>query len=189
MTRIHGYGAYPQVQTSGDTFNINSGIGLPVLLFYCEICGYVESYVGPKTGYWDLDHPSPSIISPEQFETVAFDALQSASEILKISNLRRNVRLRFPNGQDVEYDAIAESNAGVVIFEVKSTASRHHIESGAAQLSRLIALYRKNSPETPIAGAYLVIPAMSNANIENLSFPVLKVNPSTSTIINLGETL
>lgn len=186
MSRAPGYSSLPQIRSSNDA-EVMVSQALPMLVFYCEICGYVESYIGPKTGYWDVDHPTASQQNPKQFESVAFDALRKAASPLGISHLDKNVGLRFSDGQIVEYDILANTENGVVIFEVKSTASKRHLESGIANLSRLMTLYGQHFPMQKVYAGFLVVPETTDQIENRFGFPVLRVDPKTATIVNLEE--
>lgn len=192
MTRMPGYSAFPQIRSS-ENLSPMSNKGIPVLIFYCEICGYMENYVGTKTGYWDVDHPSSrsTELDSVRFEQLAFHALQRAAAELHIFELKQNVKIKFSGNQTVEYDAIGFSKNGVIIFEIKGTSSKRHLESGAANLSRLITLYRNSFPNERIAGGFLVVPStMGNLGVEAfLDTPILKVNPETGMVDDLSQVI
>jgi hypothetical protein len=33
----------------------NPSVGVPVVMYYCEICGYIEMYAAQKTPYWESE--------------------------------------------------------------------------------------------------------------------------------------
>jgi hypothetical protein len=57
MLKNEGFNAITKfdIESSGFTFNPASGI--PIVLYFCDKCGYVETYAAQKTKYW----PAPKI--------------------------------------------------------------------------------------------------------------------------------
>jgi len=60
MIRNTGLSAVTSLErlSSGEV-NFNPGNGVPVVLYYCDICGYIEMYAATKTPFWDLEKKKP----------------------------------------------------------------------------------------------------------------------------------
>lgn len=52
MVRNEGFSAITQVTKDGANVAFNPGSGVPVVLFFCSTCGYVEMYAAVKTPFW-----------------------------------------------------------------------------------------------------------------------------------------
>lgn len=53
MLKNSGFNALTALEKESDgsvTFNGSSGI--PIVVYYCPVCGYVESYVAQMTPFW-----------------------------------------------------------------------------------------------------------------------------------------
>jgi hypothetical protein len=43
---------------SGDV-TFNPATGVPVVVYFCDLCGYIEMYAAQKTPYWELEKKQP----------------------------------------------------------------------------------------------------------------------------------
>jgi uncharacterized protein YraI len=53
MVRNDGFNALVTLTKSGPNVSFNVGSGVPVVVFVCNACGYIELYAATKTPYWE----------------------------------------------------------------------------------------------------------------------------------------
>lgn len=52
MIRQEGFNIIEKLEKKGEKIIIHAGQGIPLVIYYCNICGYIESYIAPKTPFW-----------------------------------------------------------------------------------------------------------------------------------------
>ena len=52
MSRNEGFSAIAQATKSGAGIHFDQSRGVPLVVFFCQTCGYVELYVAMKTDLW-----------------------------------------------------------------------------------------------------------------------------------------
>jgi len=52
MIRNEGFNALIKVDHHENKVQFNSSTGVPVVVFFCDKCGYIEVYAAQKTPYW-----------------------------------------------------------------------------------------------------------------------------------------
>jgi hypothetical protein len=54
MVRNTGFNALVKFEKGSDgSLAFNTSSGIPLVVYYCPICGYIESYVAQKTPAWN----------------------------------------------------------------------------------------------------------------------------------------
>ena len=53
MSRNEGFSAVTQVIKKGDRVTFNPAAGIPLVVYSCPTCGYVELYVASRTALWE----------------------------------------------------------------------------------------------------------------------------------------
>lgn len=177
MLRVDGFNAITSIAFNGDQIEFLPDRGVPVSMNYCQVCGYVENYLGPKTKGWDaIEEPNG-----EAFERLAIDVLRQNLQKLGISGIEGSTRLQLGN-ENVEVDGVGHlPNGGKIFFEVKNSSKARTLESGVNQLTRILTLYSKSFPQTPVYGA-LVVPESSSIRSSISGYPIVKVDLSRNDI-------
>ena len=56
MRRNVGLSAITElVRSENEKITFNPSSGIPVVVYYCDVCGYIEMYAAQKTSYWESE--------------------------------------------------------------------------------------------------------------------------------------
>jgi hypothetical protein len=53
MIKNEGFNALTTVQYEEGHIKFVPSTGIPTVVFYCNLCGYIEVYAAQKTAYWE----------------------------------------------------------------------------------------------------------------------------------------
>lgn len=53
MVRNEGLNAITKLIKQDDELSFNPGEGIPIIVYFCNKCGYIELYFAKMTEYWD----------------------------------------------------------------------------------------------------------------------------------------
>ncbi|WP_426750187.1 nuclease-related domain-containing protein [Myxococcus sp. Y35] len=182
MTRNSGFSAITAVEATNVGVVFNASRGIPVVVFYCGECGYVESYAASKMPGWNefiRDRSEETDVS-RVFESEVFEALEVIGGRVGAQAVERNVSVHV-GGVLREIDVVMYLEHAVYVFEVKSNNSAGVVGMGALQArdaARMLARFRDPRADKRIIYPVLVVPAggkvTSLAKAEEV--PVLKYN-------------
>lgn len=177
MAKAEGFNAITAISVSDEQVQFRPDTGLPVVVHYCEVCGYIESYLAPKTKFWG----ATANTGHQAFETAAKSAIGKNMSKLGIISIETEKTFQF-DGDKVEIDVLGTALDGSkVFFELKNSGSTRAMESGANQLVRLLTLYNKHFPHERIFGA-LVVPSTNPIESKFNGFSIIKVDEDTGTV-------
>jgi Holliday junction resolvase-like predicted endonuclease len=193
MVRNSGFNSLTTIQRFDTGFIFNPANGIPLVVFYCNDCGYVESYAAQKTSYWSEAEKAGGSAAEKaiQFEQAVLEALKSEQNPFGPAEVLNNVLLNSGEKQ-YEADVIVQSGNEIYVIEVKASPSRRLLESAAAQVRNNVDLYKNHAYKYwPNAQIFPVIvaPAESNINDEILGVPVLKFDLEGKLFVNKEEVL
>lgn len=55
MSPVDGLHAITKLTKQGDQLNFHPSSGVPVKIFFCPKCGYIETYAAKLTEFWDKE--------------------------------------------------------------------------------------------------------------------------------------
>jgi Holliday junction resolvase-like predicted endonuclease len=155
MTRNRGFNAITTFERTPTGFEFNPGMGMPIIAYYCNECGYVETYAAQKTQFWhDIAGAVDPVTNYKLFESTirnALDALDGPKAI------EQNVRL-VHDGRIFEADIIMRTPEAAYIFEVKSRPFRETMETAARQVRRAVKLVEQTLERPMPVIPILVVP-------------------------------
>ncbi len=186
LVRNPGFNAVTKVDTTGISLTFNPTTGVPLVVYYCETCGYVELYAAQKTSYWNEEKfgGTPSERA-ERFEELVAEALRSQLSPFGTGVVLKNEQLEY-GGRTYESDIIVKTNNGIFIIEIKSSASRNALMSAVHQVQQVANVYYLIKGEDVPLFPIVVIPAEVNTPDEVSGIPVLKFDPERRIFTN-GE--
>lgn len=193
MIRNSGFNAITTVERTDTGFAFMSTSGMPLVAYFCNECGYVESYAAQKTRFWSEVEPMAGMASERlrKFEDEAIQALSSPTGPFGRAEVQRNLRLETGLGWS-EVDAAAQTETAVYIIEIKASASRRLLESAAAQVRNHVDVYRshllKQGKKLPVFPV-IVAPAEVKVADDVYGVPVLKFDPVLKMFVNQENAL
>jgi hypothetical protein len=188
MIRNSGFNAITTVERTDTGFAFISTSGMPLVAYFCNECGYVESYAAQKTRYWSEVETTVGMVSERlrKFEDEAVQALSSPNGPFGEAEVQRSLRLETGLGWS-EVDAAVQTETAIYIIEVKASASRRLLESAAAQVRNHVDVYRshllkqgKRLPVFPV----IIAPAEGKVPDDVFGVPVLKFDPVLRMFVN-----
>lgn len=189
MTRSLDFFALTGVNAGKDGIEFQPDRGMPVVMFMCEICGYIENYVAPKTAYWASRSNASGAAEQakhREFEEMAHSAIIKNASTLGFADVTSRFKLDVGGGEIIEFDLMARGAAGVAIFQVAATDSVRNIQSAAMHVRRLSALYLAKYPGSSPT-SFLVVPATSSVGETVMGVRVLKVDEESGAIVSSGS--
>ncbi len=188
MIRNSGFNAITTVERTDAGFIFVPTSGMPLVAYFCNECGYVESYAAQKTRFWSESEVTPGTASDRlrKFEDEVIQALKSPDGPFGHAEVQRNLRLESGLGW-ADVDAVVRTEAGIYILEIRSSSSRRQLESAAAQVRNHVDVYRSHLPtrgqRLPVLPV-IVAPADAKVSDEVFGVPVLKFDPIIRTFVN-----
>lgn len=188
MVRNSGFNALITLQRLDTGIVFNASNGIPLVVFYCNECGYIESYAAQKTPYWnEFEKVSGTAITrAAEFEEAVVEALISPFSPFQSATVERQVFLKSGTKTYVA-DAIVNSTDGIYVIEAKASQGKKNLESAAAQVLNNANLYKniaqKNYPNSRIY-PLIIVPSDFNVDDEILGVPVLKFSPEQKLFVN-----
>jgi Holliday junction resolvase-like predicted endonuclease len=133
MTRNRGFNAITTFQRTGSSFEFNPLTGMPLVAYYCNECGYVETYAAQKTQFWSeiADSVDPST-SYRLFESTIRNALEN---LTLAKSIEQNLRIS-RDGITAEIDILMRTPETIYVFEVKARLSPENANLAARQVIR-----------------------------------------------------
>lgn len=188
MIRNSGFNAIITVERTESGFAFIPTSGMPLVSYFCDECGYVESYAAQKTRFWGETEPTVGAVSERlrRFEDEVIQALRSPSNPFGQAEVQCNLRLETGLGWSV-VDAAVQTQKGIYIIEIKSSTSRRLLESAAAQVRNHVEVYKSHLlKQGKNLSVFPVIVAPSEARVGDAVFgvPVLKFDPVLRTFMN-----
>lgn len=174
LVKNPGFNAVTKVDMTGINLTFRPGSGVPLVVYYCETCGYVELYAAQKTSYWSEEKfkGTPSERA-EKFEELVADALRSQLNPFGTGIVLKNERIEY-GGRTYESDIVVKTNKAIFIVEVKSSASRNALASAVNQVQQVANAYYLSKGEDVPFFPIIVIPEEVNAPDEVSGIPILK---------------
>jgi hypothetical protein len=187
MVRNEGFNALMRVERIGEGIGFDSASGVPVLIYSCPDCGYIELYAAQKTKEWDDASQPQERVRFEgfrHFENQIIQALRSPDSPLAGHELRTEVRLHSKDRRH-EVDAIARSGDKVYIIEVKNSGSKRSLDSAAAQVRNLVELYKNTlgSKDTQVL-PLIIVPSTAVPQDTVFGVPILKFDEKNKRFVN-----
>lgn len=189
MTRNEGLSAVVTVTRDhrGTTFNPSSGV--PLVVYYCDSCGYTELYVAQKTSFWTSEisqHRTPSIERALRFESLVIHALAGLTNRYPRLHITQDVRV---SGSDpVQIDAILRNGDKVAIVEVKAATSRTNLGLAAGQVRHALERYldhQKLLGVESLVRPVIIAPASPEVPPDVLGVPIMTFDLATETFTDL----
>lgn len=181
MVRNAGFNAITTFEKTSLGYTFNPATGMPVVVFFCDECGYIETYAAQKTSFWSEPEIQRHAAATRYslFESAVFEALQRADSPFNADSIDFNVPLRSGIRQH-EADAIVKTPNATFVIEIKLTPLRRTLE-GAALNAKSIAkiLSSKSNSDVPVVPIIVSLPSGDASDDVVLGVPVLKFNPST----------
>jgi hypothetical protein len=190
MVRNTGFNAVIRLDVTDSGYTFLPGSGVPLVVYYCNECGYVESYAAQKTPFWKAPEASSGIERARKFEESVIHAIESPDSPLGNGEVSREALLVAGNKRYVA-DAIVKTKEGIYVVEAKGQTSKRTLESAAAQVRNFVDLYRqlgaedtKDRPILPL----VITPAEVTVPDEVLGVPVLQFDAEKKVFSN-GEAI
>lgn len=154
MTRNRGFNAITTFERVGGGFIFNSATGMPVVAYYCNECGYIETYAAQKTQFWsEIAESVDPMASYRLFESTVRNALES---LRGAKSIESNVAVSH-EGQRAEIDLLMRTPGATYVFEIKSNPSRYSIEAAVKQVRRAVLLLERSLvPALPVIPVVVV---------------------------------
>ncbi|WP_123784104.1 nuclease-related domain-containing protein [Corallococcus macrosporus] len=180
MVRNSGFSAITAAEPSATGVVFNSSRGVPIVVFSCDECGYVESYAANKMSGWSefVREGSVGADASHGFELKVFDALRLIGSRVGADAFETHVVFTGGMGRR-EVDAVMYLRHVIYVFEVKSNSSAGVVGVGALQArdaARVVSRFRNAVADHRRVAPVLVVPA--GASVSNLAkaeeVPVLR---------------
>lgn len=124
MTRNRGFNAITTFERTAVGFGFNASTGMPIVAYFCNECGYVETYAAQKTQFWSEIAGS---VDPSTSYKLFESTIRNALDNLKgAKTIEENVRLS-RDGRMTEVDLIMRTPEAVFVFEVKTRLTTENI--------------------------------------------------------------
>jgi hypothetical protein len=188
MIRNSGFNAITTVERTDSGFIFIPTSGMPLVAYFCNECGYVESYAAQKTRFWSESEITVGTISERlrRFEDEVIQALKAPDGPFGQAEVQPNLRLETGLGW-ADVDAVVRAETGIYILEIKASSSRRQLESAAAQVRNHVDVYRshilKRGQRLPVF-PIIVAPAEAKVTDDVFGVPVLKFDPVIRTFVN-----
>ena len=181
MMRNRGFNAITTFQRIGNGFEFNPSTGMPLVAYYCNECGYVETYAAQKTQFWsEIAESVDPATSYRLFESTvrnALDNLQGAKSI------EQNLRIS-RDGITAEVDILMRTPETIYVFEVKTGLSPENANVAARQVRRAARAVEETLATTQSVVPMLIVPNGDAPYDEVEGVRVLKFDLGASCFIN-----
>ncbi|NTX59554.1 hypothetical protein HUA74_02655 [Myxococcus sp. CA051A] len=168
--------------------------GIPITVYSCPECGYMESYLAKMTPHWEEALPAAKALPlslGKEFEDSAMDALWRISGKFGATSVNRNVPVRF-GSRIRELDALLSAADAVYVFEFQVDYSHGVVGMASLQLSDAADMLARvnrgigdNRPIKPI----LVVPVEVGEPSRWTNIPVLKFDRRSRQFVNVEAVL
>jgi hypothetical protein len=187
MVRNEGFNALMRVERMSEGIAFDSASGVPVQVFSCPDCGYIELYAAQKTKDWNDSSQTQEGEQPERFhlfENEVIKALESPNSPLAGHEIRTEARITIGNRRH-EADIIARSGNKVYVIEVKAARSKRALDSAAAQVRNYVELYKNAIGSKDLQVLPLIIaPSYSTPQDTVFGVPILKFDEKNRRFVN-----
>ena len=181
MVRNEGFNALMRVERMSEGIAFDSASGVPVLVFSCPDCGYIELYAAQKTKDWDDSSQTNRF---KYFESEVIKALKSPDSPLAESEIQIGAPISIGD-RSARADIIAKSGNKAYIIEVKTSRSKRSLQDAAAQVRHYVELYRDTIGSDYLKVMPLIIaPSTSIPQDTLFGVPILKLDEKTGRFVN-----
>jgi Holliday junction resolvase-like predicted endonuclease len=166
---------------------------VPLVVYYCDDCGYVELYAAQKTSYWSEEKfGGTSAERAERFEELVAETLRTQLSPFGVGTVSERVKTSY-QGRTSEIDIVVETNKGIFVIEVKAKASRATLRSAAYQVVEAANTYylaRTGETDVPIFPV-IVIPAEISVPDDYIvgNIPVLRFDSERKIFTNSEDVI
>lgn len=185
MVQNEGFNALMRLERTSNGIAFDSASGVPVLVFSCPECGYIELYAARTTKDWDEASQALEGVQFDRyrrFEDEVLRALRSPNSPLAAHEIQTGAAIA-TKGRYHEADIIAKLDDKVYVIEIKNTGSKRSLDSAAAQVRNYVELYR-NTFKGERVYPLIVTPASSTSQDSIFGVPILKLDERTGRFVN-----
>lgn len=187
MKRNSGFNAVIKVENSEVGFIFDASNGIPLVVFFCESCGYVESYAAQKTEFWNqsVSSNSKTNLKAAEFEYYIEGLLRTSSSPFREAKLSKQVKI---GDSRRVIDFVAETDNEIYLIEVKYAFSHRTLGNTAAQIRFYTDIFKQSFVASQQKIIPIIIaPAKVIKGNEIYGVPVLKVDLENNLFINADE--
>lgn len=167
---------------------VKPNAGLPLVVWRCPICGYVESYAAQNTEFWDEIDPTQSGVSrsaAQLFEHSVINALvHSSSPLLQPIEVQREYSVETSLGEK-RVDAFVKAGDEYFAIEVKAAPPGNLLQNAAWE-ARLAAQALTTSIEVSTRHVHplVIVPDLGIPLDDVDGVPVLRFDSLTGEFVN-----
>lgn len=176
MLRNEGFNALMSFVNAPTGISFDVSRGIPLVVYYCPQCGYVETYVAQKTRFWFEPLPEiptrQSVQNALRFERAVLDALQRPDSPLGRVNVITDSPL-LKTFDEHSFDIIAERPDRVYVVQIKAALSRIVVQQAVGSVMRAAERVTRSYPDRSTYPV-LIVPAAAAVPDELFGTVVLK---------------
>lgn len=190
MTRNRGFNAITTFEQASNGFEFNPSIGIPLVAYYCNECGYLEAYAAQKTRFWtDLTTAVDPWVGYSHYESAVGNALET---LFDPAAIERNFIIRLSR-HTAEIDFLVRTPTKIYSIEIRYTPLHHGLDKAARRVADdatlLEHVFRDNRPIVPV----IIVPAghvqeYQADEVKVLQFDVSNMRFTNPEILELPDT-